>query len=59
VFTVQDSLFWMSFIVAVAAAASIIPADGYEPALAFAGVGVYLAGLALHASIGRRAQQPG
>ena len=59
VFTVQDSLFWMSFIVAVAAAAAIIPADGYEPALAIGGVGVYLAGLALHASIGRRAQQPG
>jgi MFS family permease len=59
VFTVQDSLFWMSFIVAVAAAASVIPTDGYEPALAIAGVGVYLAGLGLHASIGRRAQQPG
>jgi MFS family permease len=59
VFTVQDSLFWMSFIIAVAVAASVIPPDGYEPALAIAGVGVYLVGLALHASIGRRAQQPG
>jgi MFS family permease len=59
VFTVQDSLFWMSFIIAVATAASIIPADGYQPALAIAGAGVYLAGLALHASVGRRAQQPG
>lgn len=59
VFTVQDSLFWMSFIIAVAVAASIIPADGYQPTLAVAGVGVYLAGLALHASVGRRAQQPG
>jgi hypothetical protein len=59
VFTVQDSLFWMSFIIAIAVAATVIPADGYEPALALAGVAVYLAGLALHASVGRRAQTPG
>ena len=39
VFTVQDSLFWMSFIVAIALAATVIPADGYQPALALAGVG--------------------
>ena len=32
VFTVQDSLFWMSFIVAMALAAAVIPADGREPA---------------------------
>ena len=31
VFTVQDSLFWMSFIVAITLAASVIPADGHEP----------------------------
>ena len=59
VFTVQDSLFWMAFIVAIALAASVIPADGYQPGLALAGVGVYLAGLAVHASIGRRASAPG
>jgi hypothetical protein len=59
VFTVQDSLFWMSFIVAIALAATVIPPDGYQPALALAGVAVYLAGLAAHASIGRRARQPG
>jgi MFS family permease len=59
VFTVQDSLFWVSFIVAIALAATVIPADGYEPALALAGVAVYLVGLAAHASIGRRAQPPG
>jgi hypothetical protein len=56
VFTVQDSLFWMSFIVAIALAASVIPPDGHEPALALAGVAVYLAGLAIHAGVGRRAQ---
>jgi MFS family permease len=59
VFTVQDSLFWMSFIVAIALAATVVPADGDEPALALAGVAVYLVGLAVHAGIGRRAQLPG
>jgi MFS family permease len=55
VFTVQDSLFWMSFIIAIALAATVIPANGYAPALALAGVLVYLVGLAAHAGIGRRA----
>ena len=59
VFTVQDSLFWMSFILAIAAAAAVMPADGKQPALALAGVGVYLAGLAAHAAVGRRAPAPG
>jgi MFS family permease len=59
VFTVQDALFWMAFIVAISLAATVIPADGHEPALALAGSVVYLAGLAAHASIGRRARQPG
>jgi hypothetical protein len=59
VFTVQDSLFWMSFIVAIAAAATVIPPDGYQPALVVAGTGVYIAGLAAHAAVGRRAAQPG
>jgi len=59
VFTVQDALFWMAFIVAISLAATVIPADGHEPALALAGSVVYLAGLAAHASIGRRAPQPG
>jgi hypothetical protein len=53
VFAVQDSLFWMSFIVAVSAAAAVIPADGRSPALALVGSGVYLVGLAVHARIGR------
>lgn len=53
VFTVQDSLFWMAFIGAIAVAATVIPADGRAPGLAAAGVGVYLVGLALHAALGR------
>ncbi|OBG12477.1 MFS transporter [Mycolicibacterium celeriflavum] len=59
VFTVQDSLFWMAFIGAIALSASVIPPDGHQPALALAGVGVYLAGLAAHAALGRRTSSPG
>jgi MFS transporter len=59
VFTVQDSLFWVSFIAAITVAAIVIPADGHEPALALAGAAVYLCGLALHAFLGRRSPQPG
>ncbi|MGE2723068.1 MFS transporter [Mycolicibacterium celeriflavum] len=59
VFTVQDSLFWMTFIAAIALAASVIPPDGRQPALALAGVAVYLAGLAAHATIAKRASTPG
>jgi len=59
VFTVQDALFWMSFILAISVAATVIPPGGYLPALALAGSGVYLAGLAVHASVGRRASTPG
>jgi MFS family permease len=59
VFTVQDALFWMSFIVAITLAATVIPADGREPALVVAGSAVYLAGLAVHATVGRRAAPPG
>ncbi|MGV0606201.1 MFS transporter [Mycolicibacterium sp. XJ1904] len=55
VFTVQDSLFWMTFIGAIALTASVIPPDGRQPALALAGVGLYLAGLAAHAAIARPA----
>jgi MFS family permease len=54
VFAVQDSLFWMSFILAVSAAALVIPADGRSPALALAGSLLYVAGLVTHARIGRR-----
>jgi hypothetical protein len=54
VFAIQDALFWMAFIAATTAAAAVIPADGHSPALALAGSAVYLAGLALHARLGRR-----
>lgn len=56
VFAVQDSLFWVAFIIAIAAAAAVIPPDGHSPALVLAGSGLYLMGLAVHASVGRRAR---
>ena len=56
VFAVQDSLFWVAFIASVTAAAALIPADGHAPALALAGTAIYLAGLAVHAAVGRRGQ---
>ena len=58
-FTVQDSLFWMAFILAISAAAAVIPADGHAPLLAVTGTGLYLAGLAVHAVVGRRATPRG
>lgn len=54
VFAVQDSLFWASFILAVAGAAAVVPPDGQAPVLIVAGTLLYLAGLAGHSLIGRQ-----
>lgn len=54
VFTVQDSLFWVAFVASITACAAVIPSDGRSPALVLAGAVLYLAGLAVHAAIGRR-----
>lgn len=59
VFTVQDSLFWLSMVLAMSGSAAVIPAGGHSPGLVVAGGGIYLAGLAVHAIVGRRAQPPG
>ena len=53
VFAIQDALFWMSFIIAVSAAAAVIPPDGRSAGLALAGSVIYLIGLAIHARLGR------
>lgn len=58
-FAVQDALFWISFIVALTAAAAVMPADGDAPGLVVAGSAVYLVGLMVHASVARAAQPPG
>ena len=58
VFAVQDAVFWISFIVALTAAAAVIPADGRSPGLVVAGSAVYLVGLAVHACVARRLQAP-
>ncbi|MCB0930853.1 MAG: MFS transporter [Mycobacterium sp.] len=54
VFAVQDALFWMAFIIAITAAAAVIPADGHSITLAVAGSVLYLVGMAAHALVGRR-----
>ncbi|MGE0216451.1 MFS transporter [Mycolicibacterium sp.] len=59
VFTVQDALFWMAFVAAISAAAAVIPPDGHAPGLAVTGTVVYLIGLAVHATAGRRGRPLG
>jgi hypothetical protein len=59
VFAVQDALFWLAFIVAITASAAVIPADGKSSALMAAGAVVYLVGLALHATLGKRSRTAG
>ncbi len=54
VFAVQDSLFWLSFIAAMALSAAVIPPDGHAPLLAVAGGVIYLLGMAVHAVVARR-----
>ena len=51
VFTVQDALFWIAFVAAIATAAAVIPADGHSPGLVVAGAVAYLIGLGLHAAV--------
>ncbi|MCH9761084.1 MAG: MFS transporter [Actinomycetia bacterium] len=53
VFTVQDSLFWVAFIAAIAGAAAVVPPDGHAPGLVVAGAGIYLLGLIAHATLGK------
>jgi hypothetical protein len=55
-FTVQDALFWVTFVAAIAGAAAVIPPDGRSVPLVLAGSVLYLLGLAIHAVVGRRAQ---
>ena len=55
VFTVQDALFWFTFVAAIAGAAALIPADGRSVPLVLIGSVLYLLGLAAHAGLGRHA----
>jgi MFS family permease len=57
VFAVQDSVFWVAFLVAITVAAYVIPANGHSAVLVAAGGLVYLGGLAAHAVIGRPANR--
>ena len=59
VFAVQDALYWVSFVGAVAAAATVVPTDGQAPMLVVAGSAIYFGGLAVHALLARRGSDPG
>lgn len=59
VFAVQDALFWMSFILALTAAAMVVPDDGRSHGLVLAGSVVYLVGLAVHAAVAGRPHRAG
>jgi MFS family permease len=59
VFAVQDALYWLSFVVAIAAAAAVVPPDGHAPGLVLAGSAIYLGGLAAHGLLARRGSGPG
>ncbi|MGN7778807.1 MFS transporter [Mycolicibacterium sp. 22603] len=56
VFTVQDALFWVTFVAAIALAAALIPTDGRSVPLVLLGSTLYLVGLAAHARLGRRSR---
>jgi len=59
VFAVQDSLFWIAFVLAMTLSATVIPDDGHLPGLVLAGSAVYVLGLVAHAAIGRRTRSSG
>jgi MFS family permease len=54
VFAVQDALFWVSFIVSITVAATLIPDDGHAPWFVVFGSVLYLMGLLVHAVVARR-----
>ena len=56
VFTVQDAVFWVAFIVSITVAATVIPPDGHAPTFVVYGSVIYLVGLVVHAVVGRRGQ---
>jgi len=56
VFAVQDALFWVSFIVSITLAATVIPEDGHAPVFVLFGSAVYVLGLVIHSTVGRRNQ---
>ncbi|GAA4485032.1 MFS transporter [Rhodococcus olei] len=54
VFALQDTVFNLAFLTALAAAATVVAPDGHTPQLVFAGAGVYAVGLVAVAANTRR-----
>ncbi|MFC8043789.1 hypothetical protein [Nocardia sp. NPDC057353] len=56
VFALQDTVFNITFVLAVAVTAAVVPADGRSLPVVLAGAGCYLAGIAAVLLTGRRAR---
>ncbi|MFC8528975.1 hypothetical protein [Nocardia sp. NPDC057227] len=56
VFALQDTVFNITFVLALAATATVVPADGRSLPVVLAGAGCYLAGIAAVLLTGRRAR---
>ncbi|MFC3963751.1 hypothetical protein [Nocardia jiangsuensis] len=56
VFALQDTVFNITFVLALAATAAVVPADGRSLPVVLAGAGCYLAGIAAVLLTGRRAR---
>jgi len=54
VFALQDAMFNVVYVAAIAAAATVVAPDGRSPALVFAAAGIYVLGLAAHLTVSRR-----
>lgn len=55
VFALQDALFNVLYVAAIAVAATVVAPDGRTPALVFVAAGVYGLGLVAHLAVSRRA----
>lgn len=56
VFAVQDSLFWIAYLVSITLAAAVVPPHGYAPSFALFGAVIYAAGLLAHVALARPTQ---
>jgi len=54
VFALQDAMFNVGYVAAIAAAATVVAPDGRSPALAFVAAAVYGLGLVAHLAVSRR-----
>jgi len=56
VFALQDAMFNVGYVAAIAAAATVVAPDGRSPALVFVAAAVYGLGLVAHLAVSRRSR---